>query len=162
MMNKAAFTIIELIIALVMLTALTATVLFLHNMSFKVWGAAKARSDVRIEMAQALELMTRDVQSATALDEVAQRSLKFTADLGDPAGALKQYRFHLAKVNGETSYTLLRGLGVDPDGNGVIMVSGLSDASGFSVSGKLVTVDLTAVHDGATVHMRTNIRPRNW
>ncbi len=157
-MKRVGFTLIELVISLTLTAALIGTVVFVFITCFRAWDAGAGRSGVRTEIAQAFELMTKNLRHARSIDAIAEDSITFTADLG--AGEA-QYRYHVYLPDGADAYQLLKGLGTDAVGQGAVLVHGVQATSVFSQAGQLIAIDLTADNEGSTVHMRTNVRPRN-
>ncbi len=160
-MKKSGFTLIELILSLTMMTILTATVIFTSMAGLRAWDTGRKHSAVRDQLANAVELIVKDLRRAATVDGLTASSVTFTADLGD--GEPKQYRFHVYQPEGETAYKLLRGLSSDEEGQGALIAANIrsTETDWFSQSGNVITLTLTASDQGETVRMRTSVRPRN-
>lgn len=156
-MKKSGFTFIELTIALVMMVALTGTVIFTFLACFRSWDAGEDRSKVRIEISQAMELMVRNLQKASSFDVGTSSVITFNADLGEGEG---KYGFFVQAHPREKYYQLFKFL-KDSDKNFSLMASFLESDEVFSNNGKVITINLTGVIENSEFYMRTSVRPRN-
>ncbi len=161
-MKKKGFSLLEVIIVAGLITVLTGAIVFVYLSCFRAWNAGLDHSTLRIQLAQTLENMTRDISKATALELENANSLVVTVS------SSKQYRFYLysaddpgpAPLYTGSSYCLMKSMENETYGQGETLVEGVRPTV-FSLTGDMVTVDLTATANGSTVHMRTMVKPRN-
>lgn len=159
-MKRHGFTLLEVILVIAMTTVLSGAVIFVYITAFKAWNAGQDRSEVRTELALALEGVSRDIGQAREIVVESANSLKFiqgttesrlylySADDPSPA-AYNQSSYQLRKSSASESY-----------GAGTVLANGVHPTV-FSYNNKVLTIDLTATQDETSVHMRTRIRPRN-
>ena len=150
-----------------MMGILTTTVSFVYNLHFKSWNEVYARSVIRANLSQALELMADRLLEAQSIDTFKENSITFTADLG---GGSNTYRLYLYNTNDpgappytQSTYDLLSAQGTVSDGEGVILSRDIARPLGapFIMNGKVITINLTAQRGAEQVTMSTSVRPRN-
>ncbi|MBF0331027.1 MAG: hypothetical protein HQL17_03760 [Candidatus Omnitrophica bacterium] len=151
-MKKVGFTLLELIIVLGMTVVLVGGVMFVYMVSFNAWNSGQDRTSLRIELSQAIEAMSKDLRQASSVTLTNVNDVKYTV-----AGV--DYRYCLYSATG-APYGLVKGSGSVPCAAGPIMASGLS-TSVFTYVGNVLTIDLSAVRNASSVHLRTNVWPRN-
>ena len=157
----------ELIMVIAMMGILTATVSFVYNLHFRSWNELYTRSVIKDKLSQALELMSDRLLQAQSIDDFTENSITFTADLG---GGSNTYRLYLYNANDpepppytQSTYSLLSAQGAVSDGDGVVLSPNILQPSSppFVMSGKVITINLTAQSGAEQVTMTTSIRPRN-
>lgn len=143
MHNKSGFTVLELIIVIGMTAILIGSIGFVYMSCFKAFNAGEDRSKIRTELSQALELMTRELTIANGITTCTSTSLVFTT-----ANATITY-----SLNGTN---LLRGGAVKATN-----IQGAGTTSLFACSESRVTIDLTSLLNGVSVHLKASVKPRN-
>ena len=165
--NRKSVTLVELIVVTCMMAILTTTIAFVYNLHFKSWNETYTRSVIRGRLSQALALMTNRLLQAQSIDAFTESSITFSADLGNGSNS---YRLYLYNVNDpqpppytQSTYSLLSAQGVVNDGAGVVLSSDIAQPSSppFVMTGKAITINLTARRGAEQVTMTTSIRPRN-
>lgn len=140
-----------------MMVILTGAVVVTFLACFRSWEAAEARSKVRIEISQAMELMVRNLSKASLFQIPKSLKITFTADLGEGEG---KYGFFIeAHPSGE--YWQLFKYFKDSDKNYSLMASFIKDPNVFSVENNVITINLTGISGDSEFFMRTSVRPRN-
>jgi len=166
--NRKSMTLVELIVVIGMMTILTATIFFVYNLHFKSWNQGYTRSVIRGKLSQALELMGNRLLQAQSIDAFSESSITFTADLGNGSNKYRLYLFNADEPGAhppytQSTYSLLSAQGTVNDGDGVVLSADILQPSSppFTISGKLITINLTAGKGAEQVTMNTNVRPRN-
>jgi hypothetical protein len=167
-MKKTGFTVMELIISLGIFVILSGSIIFVYMTCFRTWDASQNRMSIKSEMTQAVDNMVRNLRKATSIDALTDYSVSFTADLGEGSAQYKYYLYNPTDAGpyppyNATSYYLLRASAADALGQSPIAITYVKPpgTAVFSQSGNLITIDLTSVYYGETLHMRTKVRPRN-
>jgi hypothetical protein len=165
--NRKSLTLLELIMVIGMMGILTATVSFVYNLHFISCNEVYTRSLIRDKLSQALELMSNRLLQAQSINALTENSITFTADLG---GGSEIYRLYLYNVNDpqpppytQSTYSLLSAQGSVDDGQGVVLSPDIVAPTSppFVMSGKVITINLTARRGTEHVTMTTSVRPRN-
>lgn len=150
-----------------MTVILMTTVTFVYNLHFKSWNEGYTRSVIRGHLSQALELMSDRLLQAQSIDAFTESSITFTADLGSGSNS---YRLYLYNVNDpgpppytQSTYTLLSAQGAVNYGDGVVLCPDIVGPSSppFVMTGKVITINLTARRGTERFTMTTHVRPRN-
>ena len=151
-----------------MLGILTTTVIFVYNLHFKSWNEGYARSVIRDNLSQAMELAGDRLRRAQSIDALTESSITFTADLGNGSNTYRLYLYNAGDPEPnppytQSTYSLRLGQGAVDYGDGPVLSSDIAQPSGpaFAISDKVITLDLTALRGAEQVTMRTKIRPRN-
>ena len=79
--NRKGLTLIELLVSVSILSVLVFTIGYSFVIGLKLWNEGYNRSDIRTDLSQALELVTKNLRQATSIDTITQSSITFTADL---------------------------------------------------------------------------------
>lgn len=161
MMTKQGFSLLEVTLVLGMTALLTGTVFFVYLTCFRTWNAGENRAQLRTELSEALEEITFEISSANSVGPVTDNIVYY-------AKGTSGYLFYLYSADdlsqsyGKTSYRLLKSPVGSFYGDGVMLATGIHPTVfSFANDTTILTVDLMATQAGATVHMRTCIRPRN-
>ena len=178
MRSGKGFTLIEVMIAVVLFSILSVSSVFLLRAILVNWSGEEARSGLQINLDRGMEEMERDLRKATQVqstanyDEIryAQRQgasstynyyifyLYHAADSYVPPPSFSQFSYQLRRA------TLSGGInGTFTYGSGDIVVNNVipPSTSDLSLSGNLITIDLTVKRFDETLHSRTQVRPRN-
>lgn len=172
--NKG-LTLIELMMTIVMFVILMFVAIYILRAVLISWGSSEERTGIDISLNRGIEKMTRDlreakqIQSAEDYDEI-----RFTTDYsnyyiyyfynsGDsyvPPPAFTQTTYELRKA------TLTGGEGISGNftyGAGQLCMTDVLPpaVSDLSISGNIVTIDLSITRDDETIRSRTLVRPRN-
>lgn len=146
---------VELIITVSLLAFLIISITLVYRTCFRAFNAGEDRAKIRTPLSQVVELMTRDIYKAQAITVCNATTLTFYADLGSGAST---YSYSLSGNNliGPTGVT--KATGIQPQNTSVSW--GTTPAL-FTCQNGTVTVDLTSVNNNETVHVKTDIVPRN-
>ncbi len=167
--NRKGLTLIELLITTTMLGILVFVVGYVFTAGLRLWNESYARSDIRAELSQGLELISKNLRQAKSIDDFStESSITFTADLGSGDESCRIYLYNSADPEPnppytQNSYELRWAKGVVTYGSGAILAGNITQPvnTPFSQSGNYITIDLTTTRGDQTVRMRTNVRPRN-
>ena len=158
-MKKRGFTLLELILVILMTTILIGAMGFVYFTCCSAWNVGKDRSELRTQVSQSLEWITRNLYPAQNVVLESPQSLKFTKGSSD-------YRLYLYSLDDpgvkydQNSYSLLQSDASEAYGAGIVLATGVQPNI-FSYVNNIVAVDLTATQNNITVHERTKIKPRN-
>lgn len=156
-MVKKGFSLIELLLAIVLLGILTLTISTLFTAGLKAWSIGYIRHNSRTDLSQAMQRMVRDIRQARSATVISTQ-IDFTAELDSTLAGTETYRYRL--FNNE-----LRWIRTSPEPTtetilGQNMVIG-GAASNFSSIGNLITIQLQNSLDQIITTLRNNVRPRN-
>lgn len=173
--GRSGFTLIELMITLLLFAALAVTTAYLFRAGLLVWAGQEKRAGIQVELDRGIEEMARDlrksrqVQSTANYNEIRFRQgtatstyyifyLYHASDSYVPPPAFNQasYQLRRAALTGGLSGTFTYGAG-DIIMNNVVP----PPTSALSLSGNLLTIDLTVKRSDETIRTKTQIRPRN-
>lgn len=167
--DKKGLTLIELFVVIVMLAILVVTVGYLFLTGLKLWDQGYARSDIRGDISQAMELISKNLRQAKSIDAFPTEStITFTADLGSGDTSYRIYLYNSSDPEPNPSYEqdtyeLRWAKGTVSYGSGTILATDIAKPTNtpFSRTGNYITIDLTVTRKDETVRVRTNVRPRN-
>lgn len=172
MTKRQALTLIELLIVVVMLSVLISATSFGFIIVLKTWGSQDTSLEIREDLKQGVEKMLRDLRLANVIS-VSNDAVRYTVDEG---GTDNDYIFYLYHADdswvpayNQTVYqlkktTLSGGInGTFTYGAGSIYVKEVMPpaTSDMSVSGNVITIDLTVSKYDETFRLLEKIRPRN-
>lgn len=163
------FTLVELLMVTVMFAVLVFSVGYVFVVGLKLYNQGYARSDIRTDISQAMELITKNLRQAKSIDDfTTESSITFTADLGSGSDSYRIYLYNSSDPEPNPPYTqstyeLRWAKGTVTYGSGAILATDIIQPTNtpFSQSSNLITVDLTVDRGDETIRMRSNIRPRN-
>ena len=178
---KRAFTLLETLIAFLLLSVLMYVSAYLFAVSLRAWGTGSLRTEIREDMSYAMEKTVRD-SKAMALGSLGQYDsgagdIAHTIQYDDLSG--KTYVLYLYNADdatldstySESSYDLhkadMDGGDTPVSGGGVLILRDLvspdatAPATALTISGSQVTLDFVVQRRDETVRTRTKIRPRN-
>lgn len=160
---------IELIIAMGVIVALVAALVFIFRVVLLTWSSQSIREGVGIKVGSGVEEMVRDIREASAVQSSADE-IRFTQGATSyiyylynasdtpypPAFDQGSYQLKKTQLTGGIGGTFTYGTG------SIIMTDALPPPdSDLSLSGNVVTIDLSGRASGETVRSRTEVRPRN-
>lgn len=153
-MNKA-FTLIELLITFVLVSAVTAALGWTLFAGFDLWISGKNRADILQSADRALETMVRWISQAATITTAGANSITFTADInGDTV--TETVTFSVSGTN------LQRTIGASPAVTIVPNTQSLSlTYNPAGVAAKVVAIDLTVAFSGETKTLSTSAFCRN-
>lgn len=167
------FTLAELVMSTVLFAALAFASVYVLRSVLLAWSSQEGRGGMMINLHRGLEEMSRDlrkareVQSTPGYHEIRFRqgasdySIFYLYNADDPYGpppSFNQTSYQLRKA------ALAGGLsGTFTYGSGHVIVNDVAPppSSDLSLSGNLITIDLTVRRADETRRSRTQIRPRN-
>lgn len=166
--NHKGMTLVELIVVIAMMGILTTTIMFVYNFHFKSWNESYTRSLIRGNLAQALELASTQLRKAQTIDALAESSITFTADSGSGTSSYRLYLYNAGDPEPNPPYTQSTySLRFAQDsinyGDGAVLSSDIArpTSPAFAISGKVISINLTALRGEQQIAMRTKVRPRN-
>jgi prepilin-type N-terminal cleavage/methylation domain-containing protein len=166
---KKGFTLIELIITIVMLVALTGVTAYVFHAVLLSWSSEETRSGIDINLDRGIEETVRDLREARQVQSV-NNEVRFTQDQSN------YYIYYLYNENdsypptfNQSSYDLRKAnlsggiSGTFTYGSGLIIITGVlpPPTSDLSISGNIVTTDLSVKRYNETIRSRTQVKPRN-
>lgn len=168
--NKG-LTLIELLVTTAIMSVLVFTVGYTFVVGLKLWNVGYDRADIRTDISQALELISKNLRQAKSIDELTAGSITFTADLGSGDTSCRVYMYNSSDPEPNPPYTqntyeLRWAVGTVTYGSGAILVSDVAkpnppSSKPFSQSGNLITMDFVVERGDESVSARTNVRVRN-
>lgn len=168
--TNRGFTLIELIITISMFAILTAVSAYIFRTVLLSWSSQETRSGIDVVIDRAGEQLTRDLREARAVSSINNDEIRFTQnnasyyiyylynanDSYPPAFSQTLYQLKKAQLSGGINGTFTYGSG------DIILTEVLAPAtSDISLSGNLVTIDLSCKKKDEAIRSRTRIRPRN-
>ncbi len=152
MIKRCGFTLIELIITIGMVAFLTISIVMVYLSCFRAFNAGNDRSKIRTQLSQAMEKISRDVYKTKSITVCNATTLTITAG---------SYSLSNNNLIGPTG--AIKATGIQPQST---VVSWGTTPALFVCSNGEVTIDMTAVNNSGTknsetVHMKTQVRPRN-
>lgn len=176
--RKQGLTLIELTITLIMFTILAGVSAYIFRTVLLSWSGQETRAGININIDRGIEEMARDLREAREIDdnydgdETANDEIRFThdqttyyiyyfynsSDSYTPPPAFNQSSYELRKA------ALTGGIdGTFTYGAGRIIAEDVlpPTTSDLSVSGNIITVDLSITRDDETIRSRIEVRPRN-
>lgn len=169
------FTLIELIITIVMFTILALVTVYVFRAILLSWSGEEKRAGVKIDIYSGIEKMTRQLLEAQNVDSLNNDEIRFTDIAGThyiyylynasesypPAFSQGVYELRKAALSGVTGGNLKTG--AFTYGSGAIIITDVLPpvTSDLSISGGIVTMDLTVTRGSETVKLRTQVQPRN-
>jgi len=169
--NKKGLTLIELLVTLVIMSTLVFAVGYTFVIGLKLWNEGYIRAEMKTDIAQALELVSKNLRQATSIDALTAGSITFTADLGSGSTSYRVYMYNSSDSEPNPPYTqntyeLRWAQTTTTYGSGKILVEDIAkpnppSSNPFSQSGNLITMNFTVTRGDHTVNMRTNVRVRN-
>lgn len=165
---KKGLTLIELMIVIVMFVILTAVTVYIFRAILLSWYSQEKRAGIDISLDIGIEKMIRNLREATAISSTNDDEIRFTTD--------DDYIYYL--YNEDDSYppafdqdtyelretTLTGGIsGTFTYGDGTILATDVlpPPTSDLSISGNIITIDISIKRSDETIRSRTDVRPRN-
>ena len=167
-----AFTLLQLLIVVVMLSLLMGVVTSAVAIVLKTWGRQDVALEIQEDARQGVERMLRDLRLAKVVLDLGEDAIRYTVR---ESGTDRNYIFYLYHPSDpwglpytQTAYELRKtSLGVINGtftySSGTIYIKSVRPppTSDLSVTNNVITVDLTASKDTETFHLLEKIRPRN-
>ena len=168
---KSGFTLIELMDVIGVFAVLTYTTTIAFTTVMETWGSQDAAIQVREDLRRGTEKMLRDLRLANAIS-VADDSIRYTVR---ESGSDNSYIFYLYHPDetwvpdyDESVYELRKATladigGTFTYGDGSLYIRDVvpPTTSDLSVSGSLITMDLTTSKYDETSRVLEKLRPRN-
>jgi prepilin-type N-terminal cleavage/methylation domain-containing protein len=166
---QKGFTLFETMISIVLLTVLAGVLAILFHAMLLNWNSAETRSGLNIPLNRGIEEIAQDLRKAKQIQST-NDEIRFTQD----NNTFFIYYFYNAGdsyplVFNQSSYTIQKaalsgGLGSSFSfGSGPVILTNVlpPPASDLSLSGNMLTVDVSVSRLDETIRSRTEIRPRN-
>jgi len=170
--DHRGLTLIELLLTVGMMSVLVFTVGYTFMIGLQLTNASYDRTGINTNIAQALELVSKNLRQASSIDSLTAGSITFTADLG--GGGDESYRIYLYNASDsepnppytQNTYQLRWAVGTTTYGSGAILVENVDkpnppSSKPFDQNGNVITMDFEITQGDETVAMRTNVRVRN-
>lgn len=153
-----------------MLVALVGVTAYIFRAVLLSWSSQETRSGIDINLDRGIEEIVRDLREARQVQSVNNDEVRFTQDQSN------YYIYYFYNANdaypptfNQSSYdlrkaTLSGGIGgTFTYGSGPIIITDVLPpaTSDLSISGNIVTIDLSVKRYNETVRSRTEIKPRN-
>jgi len=166
-------TLIELMISVAMFAILSITAVYMFRAILLSWSSQETRTGVNITLDSGIENMVRELREAKNVQSTASYDeIRFTPDNSNyyiyylyntsdsyvPPPAFDQTTYELRKA------TLTGGIsGTFTYGNGQVMLTDVlpPTTSDLSLSGNILTIDISITRGDETIRSRTDVRPRN-
>ena len=177
---RKSFTLIELLITISLIVALTAVAIYIFRVFLLTWSSQSTREEVSINVESGIGQMARNVRAASQVQSTTNyNEIRFTKD------GTTYYIYYLYNENdsyvppphfNQSSYQLRKATLQDDPAHGKTGINGiftygsgniiLTDVlppltSSMSLSANIATIDLTSSRSAETIRSRTEIRPRN-
>ena len=167
--TRKGLTLIELMIVIALFVILIAVMVFILRAVLLSWSSQETRSGIDISLDRAIEEMIRDLREAKVVlssnDEIRftqEQSTYYIYYLYNSADTyppnFNQSLYAVRKT------TLTGGIGgTFTYGSGQIIINDVlaPPTADLSVSGNIVTIDLSITQKEETIRSRTQVRPRN-
>ncbi|MCK5580669.1 MAG: hypothetical protein KAJ18_05280 [Candidatus Omnitrophica bacterium] len=167
-MDIKAVTLLELLVVILALVILVGVINNVFFVGFNVWNEGFSRAEIRTDLGQALELISKNLRQAGSVDALTESSITFSADLGGGDDTYRVYLYHEDDPEPNPPYTqdtydLRWAKGTVDYGAGANLVTDIAQPTHipFSQTGAVITMDLTATRGDETLRLRSNVRPRN-
>lgn len=167
---KKAFTLIELVIAVVLISIFVISVFGTFRLGLTVWGTALDRAHIRQDSHAAIERMTRELSQANSITSAAAAQITFLADLDDN-GSDETIVYSLSSGNllrAEGSVTVVLARNVQSLAftytdlnNNVLTPPGGTDSQAERDTIRVVGVALGMARNNDTFTVSTSIHARN-
>lgn len=174
-MSKRGITLIELLIAIVLFSAIAVASALVFRAILLNWNSQETRSAVYVDLTMGMEEMARDLIVAkniasTNADEVRFASLDgayhiyylyHPEDSYPPSFNQDRYELRKAELTGVSEGDL--STGAFAYGNGKIVIENVMPPSitDLSINANIITIDMSAKSQDDTLRFRRDVRPRN-
>ncbi|MBN1872499.1 MAG: prepilin-type N-terminal cleavage/methylation domain-containing protein [Candidatus Omnitrophica bacterium] len=168
--GRNGLTLIELIVTVVMLAIIVGVSSYIFRAVFLSWAGMEERRGLDITLYRGIEEIIRDLREAKEVSSVNGDEVRFTQDNAT------YYIYYLYNSDDsyppdfdESEYELKKAQltgGIDGTftyGGGKLILTDIipPDTSDMSISGNIVTIDLSVSRDKEAGRSRTEVRPRN-
>jgi type II secretory pathway pseudopilin PulG len=167
-LNRNGFSIPEVFISLMLFSILSSAIGFSYLIGTKAFRQGHNRASIRKDIGQAMEVAVKNLRQAKSIDSLTQSSVTFTVDLGsgDETFHIYLYNENDAEPNPpytQSSYNLRFIRGSDTYGEGAVLAKNITTPTNiaFSQVGNLISLDWTALKNGASIRLQSSVRPRN-
>ncbi|MFA4889538.1 MAG: prepilin-type N-terminal cleavage/methylation domain-containing protein [Candidatus Omnitrophota bacterium] len=166
---KKGMTLIEVIIASLMLVVLAGVIAYVFRAVILSWSSEETRTGIDVVLRRGAEELSRDLRKARAVQS-SNDEIRFTQNLssyyiyylynaGDaypPAFNQSTYELRKAELSGGIN-------GAFAYGSGLVLLGDVlpPPATDMSFVNNLVTLDLSAKRKDETIRLRARVRPRN-
>ena len=167
-----------MIIVILLFSILSASTVTLLRAVLINWSSQEIRSGIDINLDRGIEEIERDLRKATSVQSTANYDEIRYAQRQGASNTYNYYIFYLYNAGdsyvpppnfSQASYQLRRGTlsgginGTFTYGSGDAVVNDIlpPPTSDLSLSGNLVTIDLSVKRGDETIRSRTQVRPRN-
>ncbi len=172
-MGKKGLTLIELMITIVMFAILAGVTTYVFRAILLSWSSQETRAGIDINLDRGIEEVVRDLREAKAIQSVNNDEIRFTlyesgtdnsyiyylynsSDSYPPGFNQSTYEIRRAALSGDISGTFTYG-----SGRLIIYDVVSPTTSDLSLSGNIITIDLSITRGDETMRSRTEVRPRN-
>lgn len=157
-------------IVVVLFTLLAAGIFYVFRAVLLSWSSAEERSGIDITLDRGIEEMVRELREASGIGSVQNDEIRYTldgatysiyylynaADSYPPSFSESAYDIRQETLTGGIGGTFSYGSGK------IVMTDVVPPAtSDLSISGNMITLDVSITRNDETVRSRTEVRPRN-
>lgn len=173
--TKKGLTLIEMMIAIVMLVILTSVIIYIFHGVLLSWSSQETRAGIDINLDRDIEKVVRDLRESKQASAVNNDEIRFSQD------KVTYYIYYLYNASdtypptfNQSSYqlkkaTLAGGLnGTFTYGSGDFIISDIKPRTAFtparpviSFTSNMATMDISIARGDETIRSRTAVRPRN-
>ena len=165
---KKGFTLLEILVVILTVSIVIVAVGNIYILGLKVWSQSYSHLDVRSELTQAMEAVSKNLRQATSIDSLSESSITFTADLGSGSTSCRIYLYNASDPEPnppytQTTYALRWAEGSVSYGAGANLASDIVQPTSapFTRGNNLITINLTDAKQDESVNLKSNVRPRN-
>ncbi|HQP10031.1 MAG TPA: hypothetical protein PKV41_01450 [Candidatus Omnitrophota bacterium] len=168
--DTKGLTFVELIITTAILSILVLTIGYTFLAGLRLWDEGYNRSDIRTDLSQAMEFLSKNLRQARSLVDLTAGSVTFTADLGDGEATYRVYLYNASDNEPNPPYTqdtyeLRWAKTALTYGSGVVLAKDImrpdAVSKPFSQTGNVITADFVTGRSNQSVALRTSIELRN-
>ena len=176
--KQRGFTLVELVMVILLFSVLSVSTVSLLRVILLNWSSQEIRSGIDINLDRGIEEMVRNLRQATSVQSTANYDEIRYAQRQGASSTYNYYIFYLYNVAdsyvpppqfNQASYQLRRAAlsgginGTFTYGSGDVVLNDVipPPTSDLSLSGNLITMDLSIKRGDETIRSRTRVRPRN-
>ena len=173
--TRHGLTLIELIITVVMFVILATVAMYIFRAVLLSWSSGQTKAGIDIILDRGVEEMVRDLRGSKDIDSVNDDEVRFTTldddyyiyyfyneeDSYPPDFEKDLYELRLADLENVVGEDLTTGTFNYGDGRIIITDILPPDTTDLSISGSIVTIDMSISRGNETVRSRTEVKQRN-
>lgn len=167
---KKAFTLIELVIAVVLISIFVISVFEVFRVGLTIWGTGLDRARLRQDSRAAMERMTRELSQAGSITSAAADQITFLVDLDDNGSdetvSYSLSAGNLLRAEGAVTTVLARyvqsiGLTYRDLNNNILTPPGGTDSQAERDTIRVIGIAIGMARDNETFNLSAGIHARN-